>query len=464
VALNTFERLAELLFAPGDELFDRILFLPGNHDHHAWEMGRETHYRRAVAAHHSEHGDLPAPDHVTGLDPRDAVPSLLLETVVGHVDQAHGVGESAASGDPANPATSANPETSATPANPVTSATSANPANPAEAPTRERPDHGVEMLYPNMALVDRELDRAIVLHHGHYVEPLYHFFSRLRRVFFPDRPPPRTVAEIEAENFSWIDFVWSLLGRSGGAGEDVERVFDMLLYPDRTRTLLRGVAERAAPVLRMPFLPTAWLREFVLERVLLRIAERATTERTRLHVVCSERTMEGAKAYLFGPTFRQIEDELGAIPSELTFIFGHTHKPFERSLTERPGESGARTVDVVNTGGWVIDTLEPDPAFGAAILVVSRALEAASIRVFNDGPDEESYRASVRSAPSRPESTPFTTRRREVVGPAGARAPDARDAPGGRREGDPWLTLADALLHEVERRRAHHRRRREAGV
>jgi len=146
VALNTFERLAELLFAPGDELFDRILFLPGNHDHHAWEMGRETHYRRAVAAHHSEHGDLPAPDHVTGLDPRDAVPSLLLETVVGHVDQAHGVGESAASGDPANPATSANPETSATPANPVTSATSANPANPAEAPTRERKGEAIAGL------------------------------------------------------------------------------------------------------------------------------------------------------------------------------------------------------------------------------------------------------------------------------------------------------------------------------
>ena len=259
-------------------------------------------------------------------------------------------------------------------------------------------DAGVEpevrILYPNMALVNTARDRALVLHHGHYVETLYHFFSRLRRVIFPDRPLPTTVAAIEAENFAWIDFVWSLFGRSGGAGEDVQRVFDMLLYPNRTRDFVTGLAERTAPVVKMPFLPFRWMREFVLRHVFLRITRRLSTERTRFQVVCSDSTVAGTRSFLFGPTFRQLKEEVGSIPADVTFAFGHTHKPFEMRIE---GGDPARTVDVYNSGGWVVDALDPDPAFGASVLLVNEDLDVACLRVFTDGEHDAQYTASVRA-------------------------------------------------------------------
>jgi hypothetical protein len=403
-ALNTFKRLAELLFEPGQELCDRILFLPGNHDHHLWEMARETQYRMEVANVRLPEGGLPAPRHVTPLDPDACVPSLLLNTVLGHVQHDEHLDEA---------------------------------------------KHEVGILYPNMALISRELDRAVLLHHGHYVERLYHFFSRLRRLVFPERALPATVSEIEAENFAWIDFVWSLFGRSGGAGEDVQRIFDMLLYPERTRALAVGLAERTAPVVKMPFLPMRWMREFVLKHVFRRIAARAGTERTKFHVVCSPETLAGTEAYLFGPTFRQLKEEFGFVPSDLTFLFGHTHKPFERVLE---GGDPQRTVQVYNSGGWVVDALEPDPAFGGSLLLLSNDLDVACLRVFNDGESDAHYQPTVRSAGSAAAPGSFAARVQGLIeGPRGT-------------PGDPWATLSAALRSEVALRRRHHRERRHSSA
>lgn len=406
VALNTFERMAELLFESGREVCDRILFVPGNHDHHIWEMARETEYRNTVATARFDRGGLPSPRHVTGLRPDDAVPSVLLDTVLDH-NARRSDGSAIVAGAGAR----------------------------------------VELLYPNLALVDPGLERAVVLHHGHYVEPLYHFFSRLRRVLFPDRPAPRTVAEIEEENFAWIDFVWSLFGRSGGAGADAQRVFDMLLYPEKTQDLARSLARRSAPVLDMPFLPFRRLRQFVLEHVFLRMAARASTERTRLHVICSDATKAGIASYLFGPTLRQVRDEFGTVPDDLTFVMGHTHKPFETLLAD---EDGSRTARVYNTGGWVIDALEPDPAFGASVLLVSRALDVISVRVFNDGRSDGHYRVGIRNADGSEHDLPFARRVRGAI-----------EARRGRAD-DPWTALAVALQHEVGRRRRYHHERRRA--
>ena len=414
VALNTFERFVERLFAPGRPLCDRVLFVPGNHDHHLWEMAREADYRREVARARYERGGLPAPRHVTGLRPAAAVPSVLLDTVLEHSRRGSGA------------------------------AVAVQAETVDELDQEDLPRIG--LLYPNLALVDATGGRAVVLHHGHYVEPLYHFFSKLRRILFPGRPAPTTVAEIEEENFAWIDFVWSLFGRSGGAGEDAQRIFDMLLYPERTQELARSLARRAAPVAKMPFLPSRWLRQFVLEHVFLRLAARASTERTKPHVICSEATIEGISSFLFGPTANQIAEEFGSVPADLTFIMGHTHKPFERVLS---GSAIGRTAKVFNTGGWVIDALEPDPAFGASILAISESLEVASIRVFNDGQSDGHYLAGVRTAEGDEHDDPFAQHLRGVV--------TARHGV----DGDPWAELAVAMRAEVAvRRRLHHHRRR----
>ena len=51
-ALSVFEQFIDLAFpVDGEPIFDdRVLYLPGNHDHHLWETARERQY-----AHHIKH-------------------------------------------------------------------------------------------------------------------------------------------------------------------------------------------------------------------------------------------------------------------------------------------------------------------------------------------------------------------------------------------------------------------------
>src|SRR5690242_17653937 len=51
LAAMTFERFIELIFPPDKEqwLFEKIVYIPGNHDHHLWETARETQYLNFIA-------------------------------------------------------------------------------------------------------------------------------------------------------------------------------------------------------------------------------------------------------------------------------------------------------------------------------------------------------------------------------------------------------------------------------
>jgi len=40
-AAMVFEGFINLIMPQGAELFDRIIYIPGNHDHHLWEMARK---------------------------------------------------------------------------------------------------------------------------------------------------------------------------------------------------------------------------------------------------------------------------------------------------------------------------------------------------------------------------------------------------------------------------------------
>ena len=43
-AAMTFERFIDLIMDHDRELFEQIIFIPGNHDHHLWETARESQY------------------------------------------------------------------------------------------------------------------------------------------------------------------------------------------------------------------------------------------------------------------------------------------------------------------------------------------------------------------------------------------------------------------------------------
>ena len=57
--------------------------------------------------------------------------------------------------------------------------------------------------------------RSVVFHHGHFIEPLYRMMSTAMSLVVGGEELPPNVYELETDNFGWIDFFWSALGRSG---------------------------------------------------------------------------------------------------------------------------------------------------------------------------------------------------------------------------------------------------------
>ena len=66
----------------------------------------------------------------------------------------------------------------------------------------------------------------MIFHHGHFIEPLYRLMSTAMSLVVGGEELPPNVYELEADNFGWIDFFWSSLGRSGKVGEEVESIYE----------------------------------------------------------------------------------------------------------------------------------------------------------------------------------------------------------------------------------------------
>jgi len=228
---------------------------------------------------------------------------------------------------------------------------------------------------------------VIVVHHGHFTEPLYRMMSSLKSALFPRQLAPREIWDWEADNFAWIDFFWSTLGRSGEAGVDVGLVYDMLQERAALAPLAANLAYFVAEQLR-------GRERFIARLVLPKVArwlvpKVASRERSTPHVVLSEKTVKGLHEYLSGPVHRQLERERPDSASrDLVFVFGHTHKPFERS--ERV-DGFTRPVAVVNSGGWVVDTEETSPVQGASIVLVDSDCGVVSLRMYNQVADASTY-------------------------------------------------------------------------
>jgi hypothetical protein len=86
---------------------------------------------------------------------------------------------------------------------------------------------------------------------------------------------------------------------------------------------------------------------------------------------------------------RQLEHEYGDIPDELVFVFGHTHKPFERIISSA---ASREPVEVLNTGGWVVDSVADESVQGASVVLLDERLEAVSIRCYQEGTSDTDVR------------------------------------------------------------------------
>ena len=152
---------------------------------------------------------------------------------------------------------------------------------------------------------------------------------------------------------------------------------------------------------------------------------------TALGVLLSPHAEDGLLTYLNGPVASQISAEIGS-PRDVTFVFGHTHKPF---VERRDATTVASSIDVVNTGGWVVDTPQRNPLKGASLVLIDEQLNVAAMRCYTESDDPSSYQLHI-GPPDGADSNDLVDELRATIDP-------------GR---DPWSTLAQVAQATVQER------------
>ncbi len=346
VAAMVFDRFVDLAFR-GKPLFDStVLYIPGNHDHHIWETARERMYAEYVRGTPPEK-DLAAPWHATNMFLRDVRHSSESELLSALMKRRTGT------------------------------------------------EITVRIIYPNFGLETNGSERLALIHHGHFTEPVYRLMSSGKAQLFPKQPPGLRAWDWEADNFAWIDFFWSSLGRSGTAGEDVGVIYDMLQDSSAVATLAGELGElggRIGPNTIRPML--RWVGRHVARRAAK--DSLGKIERMNPSTLLSDSSEGGLVEYLAGPMALQLDDEKRP-RSPASFLFGHTHKPFERAQTVVGFPS---PLEIFNSGGWVVDKENPEPLNGASVLFIDDNCRVSALRMFNQSENRENYRVQLRPRPA----------------------------------------------------------------
>ncbi|MEP3304379.1 MAG: hypothetical protein ABJO05_20645, partial [Roseibium sp.] len=135
---------------------------------------------------------------------------------------------------------------------------------------------------------------------------------------------------------------------------------------------------------KMPLKYGVTLDNLIRAGVDLTAGRAAERQRDGYGHVLGETEIEDIGWFLGTPLAHQMRQELADMPREMSFIFGHTHKPFQDELLV---DGYDIPVGIFNTGGWVLDEPTLMPVQGCAAMLVSDELEVASLRLFNDPTD-----------------------------------------------------------------------------
>ncbi len=382
-AAMVFERFIELIFPKdGEALFDKnILYIPGNHDHHIWETARETQYVNFISRIPAD-GYLEIPWHTTKMFSPDLVPGYFLTNLIQRYPHLQ--------------------------------------------------DTVINIIYPNYALLSSDGQKCVIFSHGHYVESLYSLMSTLNTMIFPKRQRPKVVWDLEAENFAWIDFFWSTMGRSGDVGKDIGLIYDKLQDQKQIEKLVAnlaaGLIERNNPPRWIGGVETTgltWFLDFILGKT-------GALERNKPAQLLSQDAQQGLHSYIEGPLLEQIHTEnKQKLPDDITFIFGHTHKPFSQDMNFA---GYPEWMKIYNSGGWVIDTVQPQSIYGAAVILLDETLQAASLRLYNQATSPGEYAVHVEeSTHDGVRHNSFYDRISSLVKPAS----------------DPWKTFSELVAKAV---------------
>ncbi len=244
-------------------------------------------------------------------------------------------------------------------------------------------EYTVKMYYPNVGFINK--DRAVFLHHGQFIESIYRMMSEIGHVLFDENMDTANIEEIERVNGTWIDFIWSSLG---DVGDNAFSLYSLMQDGAALHEFTSSLAEKIEAKL-LQYLPMSGLAKVqelslgvtkgVLDAAIGRASE---LERNSYVNVLSGDSLEGLKWYVNKVIVNQFRHEKpGPMPDDISFILGHTHKPFEDQLSL----SNYRfPVKVYNTGGWVLDVPKMVATQGASMVLIDDDLHVASMRLFND--------------------------------------------------------------------------------
>jgi metallophosphoesterase superfamily enzyme len=257
-----------------------------------------------------------------------------------------------------------------------------------------------ELRYPNWGLwqagLGTERDKQVIFHHGHYVEPLYRMVTTVNQIMSDIADPD--IEELERQNGGWINFFWSSLGASPAQRDNTVMLFDIMQNPAATYRYSQRLAALVSDYLsrQSGTSPSNTLiNNLSLEKVLTGIFSATLgrgfqAERANSHLTLSEDGWDGLDWYLSKPLRQQILDDApppkpghrnrdGIVQANTTFVFGHTHKPFQDIVGV---EGYQQPVKVFNSGGWVVDQPDFSSAQGGAVVFVDADLNVASLRLF----------------------------------------------------------------------------------
>jgi UDP-2,3-diacylglucosamine pyrophosphatase LpxH len=376
-----FKQFIEHVLPEGRELFSEIIYIPGNHDHHIWESARETQYSNYIAT-------LKADDTIK--PPWFTTRLFLNENAV-----------------------------------PVMAGLPSSIVKMFSHLRKE--DFSVRAAYPNFGLINHDNKKCVVFHHGHYTESIYSLMSSLNTLVFPGEKFPQQIWELEADNHAWIDFFWSMLGRSGDTGRDISMAYNERDNEEFVDELIKNLSDNVAEIVekRAEIDLTGLLKSMsgifdaikgslhidqmqkeilsmVLQRALKAVAEKIlATEKDDKSLLSDESKAELIK-YLDIHVYNQILDQACFLkidqPDEMVFVFGHTHKPFEDIFKTA---SYKNEIPVYNTGGWMTEGLEPNPMVGGAVICLDEELTPVSIRMFNDSISQRDFKVRIEEAVSK---------------------------------------------------------------
>lgn len=392
-AFDLFAKFIERLFPRGEApaLDPRLVFVPGNHDHDLWTSTRDDLLNLQIergagrlqpTAPVTTAFDLFAPREGAGvITPRSSMLTQLLRKRLPHV-----------------------------------------------------PEIEVQVAYPNLGIVQGE--RAIVAHHGHFMDDVYTLMTTVSHAVFGEHERPIDLGRIEADNGAWIDFLWSSLGREGALATGLRRSYD-LLQSDSGRILLGSRIAAAAAEL-FPLRIGRRIRQRLILPVVMRALDVVLRIDVRQQLPQFATVTPEVVGYVSGVLTAAVREELRARderPRAFTYVYGHTHQPFAQTA---PVGAEGMEVAFVNSGGWVVDTKVARPAVSGGLVLVDDALETVLVRLGRQVLSPHHERPEVATATTEP----------------GALAQHVQALVA--REDGPWIRTAAALGDAILRRRAEH--------